>query len=82
MQYTYFPAGIPVGAADPTNIMSQLSSPFILLGDSHAKKVLWESVLTYETGRRVRSGSDVVFLNSDATMHISQGRGTSSALDL
>jgi endonuclease/exonuclease/phosphatase (EEP) superfamily protein YafD len=44
----YLPPVIPASPADLTNLISQLSPPFILLGDFNAKKIPWGAVLTDE----------------------------------
>jgi hypothetical protein len=49
----YLPTAVPIRPVNANNLMSKLAPPFILLGDLNAHNIVWESVLSGDTGKRV-----------------------------
>jgi hypothetical protein len=65
----YPPSAIPVCSADLKNFISQLPSPFFLVGGFNAKNILWSAVLIDKRRRSVYdvcAGFSLIFLNTDA----------------
>jgi hypothetical protein len=81
----YLPPIFPISDADLVRLISQLPTPFVLLGDFNAKHVVWGSDLNDDRGALIHDLSsrfNLSLLNSGANTHFCLATGTSSALDL
>lgn len=81
----YLPNSLTVELTELSNIIDQLPSPFILLGDFNAHNTLWGSESTNKSGRIVESMMDkfdLILLNNGNPTHIDPATGKFSAIDL
>jgi hypothetical protein len=81
----YLPPTLPIADPDLVRRISQLPTPFVLLGDFNANHIVWGSDLNDHRGVHIHDLSsrlNLLLLNSGANTHFSLASGTSSALDL
>jgi hypothetical protein len=81
----YLPSAVPIDRTELSYLLSQLSSPFILLGDFNSKHILWGSPLSDDRSNIISdvcTGLDLILLNTGENMHLCLGSGTLSSLDL
>ena len=81
----YLPPSVPVAYSDLTDLLEQLPSPVILVGDFNAHNPLWGSSRTDPRGKSIEkllSESDLQLLNDDSPTYCHPATGTLSYLDL
>jgi hypothetical protein len=79
------PPTLPIANADLVRLISQLPTPFVLLGDFNTKHSVCGSDLNFDRRDLIHDLSSrlhLSFLNYGANTHFSLSSGTSSALDL
>lgn len=81
----YLPDSQNLNLSELTNLINQLPSPFLLLGDFNARNILWGSNYTDTRGRVIESlllTTDIVLLNTGESTHFSAASGSFSSIDL
>jgi exonuclease III len=81
----YLPPALPIAHSGLVRLISQLPTPFVLLGDFNAKHIVWSSDINDDRGVLIHdlySRLDLSLLNSGAFTHFSLASRTSPALDL
>jgi hypothetical protein len=79
------PLSLQIAGSDLVRLISQLPTPFVLLGDFNEKHIMWASDLYDDSGvvvHELSSRLNLSLLNSGANTHFSLASGTSSALDV
>ena len=81
----YLPPSDHVAKTDLINLIEQLPSPFVLLGDSNGHSPVWGNESYNSRGQMLEdlfSEMDLCILNDGSSTHIHPATGSTSALDL
>lgn len=81
----YIPPDYQLNDADLANVVTQLPSPFILVGDFNAHSRTWGSQKTFGRGKIIDqylASSNMVLLNTGESTHLCSATGTFSNIDL
>lgn len=81
----YLPPGIPFPVDDFNDLVNQLPTPFLILGDMNARNPRWGDILCNQRGNQLASvvdNLDLGILNTGEPTHFHVQTGTLSAIDL
>jgi len=81
----YFPLSGYVGKTDPINLITQLPSPFVLLGDFNGHSPVWGNESYNSRGQMLEDlflEMDLCILNDGSSTYIHPATGSTSALDI
>lgn len=81
----YLPDSQQLSLSDLDNLIKQLPTPLLLMGDFNARNTLWGSPTTDHRGRLMEDfsiSSNLILLNTNKSTHFSAASGTFSSIDL
>ena len=81
----YLPPSLSLKASDLNDLIDQLPTPFILMGDFNAHNPIWGSSTTSPRGRmleKLLSDTDIFLLNDNSPTYVHPATTTFSNLDL
>ena len=81
----YLPPGEPFPEEEFKNLITELPTPFLLLGDMNARNPLWGDILSNQRGNLLSSiveSLDLSVLNTGEPTHFHVQNGTLSSIDL
>ena len=81
----YLPPHEPINNSELENLIKQLPSPFILLGDFNSHSTLWGSKQTNSKGNKIEqmiNNNNLCLLNQKKPTYINPANGTTSSIDL
>ena len=81
----YLPSSSPIDIKKLTDLLDQLSSPVLLIGDFYAHSPLWGCKFLDNKGKQIEdfvSNNSLCLLNTKAITYIHPGTGSQTAIDL
>ena len=81
----YLPPTVTININDLHNLLSQLPSPVLLMGDFNAQSTLWGNTATNQRGHTIEdflSKQDLCLLNDKSHTYLHPGYGTYTSIDL
>lgn len=81
----YIPDSQNLNSTELSNLINQLPSPFLLLGDFNARNIIWGSKTTDSRGKTLETlltTSDIAILNTGESTHFCAASGSFSSIDL
>ena len=81
----YIPNNFDLQEAELSNLIMQLPTPFLLVGDFNCHNTLWGSTSTDARGRiieKILLKSEIILINTNEPTHFNMANGSFSSIDL